>query len=710
MKLIRAEFNNFRLLRNLHLDFSTDTEKRLTVIRAENESGKTTILSALQWCLYGDSALPGGGRSGYRLHPIDWNRQEGDRVPISVSVDFETTTSRRTQSGAYVQNTQIFRFIRTSFDSLNGDAWEPGPTSVALYEQTPAGSKPIDSPDALIGDMLPDELREIFFTDGDRALSFIEAEVSQTTKQTRVRKAIQTLLGLEIIDDAKNRVKRSSSDINKQARQELGDDDLTEVLESIAKLEEDQATLDAETEDAKQQFTSFDQLYADIGKEIEQALIHGNREDLQQEIAQKERMYEKVVSQISDAAKRHSELYRDMSLSRDLAATTLQSAFAKLSELKDEGKIPNSSIPVLEERLSSTICICGEQLQGGDHNATKRREHIAHLIQDSKRMDTLQGLATELYFGTLSLQIGGREGQGDWLGLCNEVVGQRDSLEVMKGDFEQQLGALEAKLARIPDTDLQGLRESRRQYGNQRDRFQRLMERKAADKRNVDRELETKNRQRDRLLSMQQKGQRIMADLAVAQDVLDVLERAYARLTSEELSKVSAELNDIFLEMIGADPQQGALIQGARISSEFDIVVYGPNSNLLNPDRDLNGASRRALTLAFILALTKVSEVEAPNVIDTPLGMMSGYVKRSVLNKASQESAQLVLFLTRSEIADCEDILDSQAGKVVTLTNPAHFPAMLLNDPGVEERMILTCNCTHREECDLCRRKTYAVA
>src|SRR5262249_47926790 len=125
----------------------------------------------------------------------------------------------------------------------------------------------------------------------------------------------------------------------------------------------------------------------------------------------------------------------------------------------------------------------------------------------------------------------------------------------------------------------------------------------------------------------------------------------------------------------------------------------------LNPDRDLNGASRRALTLAFILALTKVSDVEAPNVIDTPLGMMSGYVKRSVLKTAIRESSQLVLFLTRSEIADCEDILDAEAGRVITLTNPAHYPRMLVNDPEVNERTVLRCKCNHRQECPLCQRR-----
>ena len=59
MKLLRAEFENFRLLRGTELTFSTDPERNLTVISAANETGKTTILTALQWALYGDVALPG---------------------------------------------------------------------------------------------------------------------------------------------------------------------------------------------------------------------------------------------------------------------------------------------------------------------------------------------------------------------------------------------------------------------------------------------------------------------------------------------------------------------------------------------------------------------------------------------------------------------------------------------------------------------------
>ena len=214
---------------------------------------------------------------------------------------------------------------------------------------------------------------------------------------------------------------------------------------------------------------------------------------------------------------------------------------------------------------------------------------------------------------------------------------------------------------------------------------------------------------RDRLLRNQEKGAQILAELNVTQDVINVLQASFQSITSEELEKVSTAMNALFLEMIGADPEQGAIIQKAWISDSFDIIVFGPNNRTLNPDRDLNGASRRALTLAFILALTKVSEVEAPNAIDTPLGMMSGYVKRSVLKTAIRESSQLILFLTRSEIADCEGILDDTAGRVITLTNPAHFPRILENDPGISERMVLRCDCNHRQECDLCRRRVDAL-
>ncbi len=202
MKLIRAKFENFRLLRHLELDFSTDKERNLTIIRAENETGKTTILNGLLWAFYNDDALPGRGLD-YRLHPIDWDISDSHGISISVEVDFETTAFRRSPRGL-IETIRRYRVIRSAYELLNGEKWERKRSAVQLFHLTDTGSKPIDPPEAHINDELPRELREVFFTDGDRALSFIESTASTPTKRERVEKAIRTLLGLARISHQGN--------------------------------------------------------------------------------------------------------------------------------------------------------------------------------------------------------------------------------------------------------------------------------------------------------------------------------------------------------------------------------------------------------------------------------------------------------------------------------------------------------------------------
>ena len=293
-----------------------------------------------------------------------------------------------------------------------------------------------------------------------------------------------------------------------------------------------------------------------------------------------------------------------------------------------------------------------------------------------------------------------------WLEDYKIVLEKWNDLEDQRDQAGRRFRTLEQQLDKLSDTDIRELRAKLSMYREQRDKDLRAtteIETKLTDLQKEIKEVQGKH---ERLLQKEKKAMHILSGLDVKKDVIKVLKSAYERITNEELAKVSELMNDNFLEMIGADPDQGAIIRRAEISEDFDIIVYGPEKRTLNPDRDLNGASRRALTLAFILALTEVSQAKAPNVIDTPLGMTSGYVKNSILRTAVRKSAQLVVFLTHDEIAGCEEIIDEAAGKIVTLTNPAHYPKMLVNDPGDVERKVLQCDCDHRSECQLCQRRT----
>lgn len=702
MKILRAEFLNFRLLRDLELHFGSDPEKKLTVIRAANESGKTTILTALQWAFYGDASLPGKGE-GFRLHPIDWTIGDGAKVPITATVDFELTSVRQSSTGTR-ETRKRYQLVRSAYEDIDSSSRRSA-SSVKLFELADTGADLMQSPEAFINDELPAELREVFFTDGDRALSFIEADVAVSTKRERVQRAIRSLLGLGVIEDAIKHVRRASSDVNKQAKDVGGGTSLSQIATRLELLEEENNKLEAQLEDTKQQFRTMDELLDEIDRNIAGILQKGDREKLQKDLELASREMKKLDQELKSAVKEHSDLFRGSVIATDLLGTTLTAAYLKLKKLHDQGKIPNSTVPVLQDRLLGEICICGESLREGEPDGDRRRNHIHKLIEDSQRASDYQEIVTGLYYKAQSAQSGGHAGQ-NWSAESKRVIERRDRIQDLRDDAGRKFRALELQLDAVPDSDIQGLRQTRRQYKEQRDRALHLQSAIETRISSLGGERSHLVQERDRLLKDQKKGARILAELQVIHDISQVLQKSYDMITDEELTKVSTLMNEIFLEMIGSDPEQGAIIQRAEISSEFDIIVYGPNERTLNPDRDLNGASRRALTLAFILALTKVSEVEAPNVIDTPLGMTSGYVKRSILKAAIRESSQLILFLTPDEIKGCEDIIDGSAGVVVTLTNPAHYPKMLVNDPNTVERKVLRCGCHHRQECDLCSRRS----
>jgi len=155
MKLLSARFDGFKLLSRINLDFSTDPKRN--IIRAANESGKTTILTALQWGLLGDTVLP----AGYSLRRMDLapNEPSVTRVEIDYEIAGKTGPKR-------------YRVVRRAETKSASDTRTA--SRVELYDVSAAGTEPLSSPTNHIQQHFPKELREVFFTDGDRALSFIE--------------------------------------------------------------------------------------------------------------------------------------------------------------------------------------------------------------------------------------------------------------------------------------------------------------------------------------------------------------------------------------------------------------------------------------------------------------------------------------------------------------------------------------------------------
>lgn len=229
MKLISAKINNFRILKNVNLDFSINKEKPLTVIQAANETGKTTCLNALIWGLYGSRALP--QRGDYSLFPSDIVDQK--RVEVSVEIRFNVEHARGNSRGRNVLEKQEFTLRRACFESApssDGQISRDNESAI-LYKITSEGTERLSENEArrVIETALPSELKDVYFTDGDSAMSFIEAAASQTAKRKRVADSIESLLGLKIVDQTV----RHLSNVARQFSQQIDNTDYAKELERL---------------------------------------------------------------------------------------------------------------------------------------------------------------------------------------------------------------------------------------------------------------------------------------------------------------------------------------------------------------------------------------------------------------------------------------------------------------------------------------------
>ena len=132
MRLQSAQIENFKLLENVNLDFSTDLKRPLTVIRAENGSGKTSTLHALRWAMWGKPGIPQG------MALTSTEVPSGQPVTVQVRVDF---TERDIYSGEEIQ----YRIIRSCTETRGeGDEYHRNPERVRLIETTERGSRDIE--------------------------------------------------------------------------------------------------------------------------------------------------------------------------------------------------------------------------------------------------------------------------------------------------------------------------------------------------------------------------------------------------------------------------------------------------------------------------------------------------------------------------------------------------------------------------------------
>lgn len=223
MILKKLEMNNFRqYIGEQSIEFSTDTNKNVTVLIGVNTSGKTTIIRAFEWCLYGIN----GFEDPVLLNSeVRENMNIGDVQTVSVAVTFE-------------HNNMIYTLKRTYKYICNERRVEDGKTFAVLnkkpeeslsleYLQSDGQTKTsidISNIEESMDRVLPKDLSDYFFFGGER--------ISGIANRTDLSKAVKGLMRLDILGNAithlKNVIKTFESKIDT-----TGDDNAQKAKDTL---------------------------------------------------------------------------------------------------------------------------------------------------------------------------------------------------------------------------------------------------------------------------------------------------------------------------------------------------------------------------------------------------------------------------------------------------------------------------------------------
>ena len=701
MKLISAHVRNFKLLEDVDLDFSTDPNRPLTVIRAENGAGKTSLLYALLWSFYGSEGLP---KDAWGLRLTSTASEVDLPVEVQARIEFEHFDEIAGISTHY-------RLIRSVTETPRSeDKHERGADRLRLLRVTEKGDEEIrDGAQALVKKLVPPRLAKIFFTNGDDVQQFISGFAS-AQRQESVHEAIRLLLGLEQLEIACEDIAAASLAFKKEIAA-AGGAELSEIQQQHEKaqdkLEELQSEL-AETTDRRNRIAE-----AILKDERELAAIKGIG-DLDEINAR----IEALESDITDLEGREQavllamrQVLQDEEFSWHVIEDRLGEGVVLLESLADRNVIPGMSIEVLRDRLALEECICGESLEKG----TEHHAHVAGLVAEQEVVAPRRARQTETWHHarrSLAIHAGRvQEGQGfSELRKSNlaDYTDVRHRLRAKSGDLKtekERRGLIDKEIVR---------RLTERIERNEKNKLE--AQTKIGWLRGQIEGASTSVAQWAGVYGKAEAEARVGAKLRikreVTEDLTSVADDILGILKTEWIQAVSDRMNRLFLDIVGSDPDlEVSVFKRIFINDRFDIVVEGSEGKTLDPDFELSGAQQRALTLAFVWALMEVSGREAPRIIDTPLGMTSGGVKYRVVDMITSPRSegtadfQVVLLMTRSEIRDLEELLDDRVGVALTLSCSKDYPKDLVNDWGVPRPIVRRCDCGHREVCRTCQRR-----
>ena len=621
---------------------STTASSPIILFNGENMRGKTTLLRAFRWCLYGKV-------KGHDNKPIpetefaNWDaRDSGEEFRTSVKLEIATDSEVLT----------VIRWFTAKQSEVNRD-------SVTVVNQgwdcvsSVANAIPREDIENRINSLLHEDISEFFLFDGE-ALTGIEAKLrSDMSSGEFVKDSIEKALGLPALTTIEDDLEI----LRKEAQKEL--QEIVKVEGAAKDLLESIEALDDKIKTAEEQILKLDDMYQTHSRrraEIE-PIIQANftmkekfekRDELESEISDLENRNEYFILQIAERLNRKfwTPNSKKIIAVKNEVQSEIDTLNSELQQFARESAQRASLIATLEHGKCDT---CNQMISGDSLQALK------------DELTRLEGSIGEISSKEELLQK--RKERKQILSGFEDTTADFEIIENFDSQMRQNAIRIQSKKSELSDLKktLESVNDNFEsidaEYSVILSALQDIKVAKPAVTLSLDDSRNKREEKNKELAALQRGNTPVKQRISILDTQLKIFRESINQFRDLMRLEVQDEATKIF-KRLTSEPDYA----GLRINTKYYLQIVDKSDRII---QRRSAGAEQIVAMSLIGALIQCSVKEAPVIMDTPLGRLDSTHRRNIMKWIPEMAEQVMLFVTSTEFSNTTDrpLLGSAIGR-----------------------------------------------
>ncbi len=598
----------------------------VTMVFGENMRGKTTLLNAIRYALFGKIL----GRGSRELSPerfINWESKEEGKYSFKVALHFEEGQSEY----------ELVRQFSPKDGVVTPEADDDYTEEVYLVKDNSVTGP--EEREAELKKILPQQISRFFLFDGELLQQYEELLIDESEMGQRIREAIERILGVPILKNGRADLRALLDEAQKQEQKAAQRSNKTEEIGTqLETATSKRDHLESELEDLREELSNLEDDKSAKRKQLQ------NLEAAKSLVEKRDELQDDLEKIEDDLEAKREELRNLMQDSwRSVFQNTIQNRLDILKERRrklDQKRTRISVAKNLADRISEGLeknkCpICEQDL---DDNAQKHLQQELESFQDVTQEDMDPDGEYEQVLR--SIDVLENLAESDVTENIKSIISEIDELKANRATINDEISEIEESLESSKEERVTELNKEYEDIIGKISVKNNTIDSTESELQETKSNIQKLQSQLDQISGNELESERERREMY--EDLVELFDRGVDEYRDRLRKRVQQDASDIFIQLT-TEPEYKKL----RINDNYGLTIIHEDGDEIGVR---SAGAEHVVALALMGALQNNAPLQGPIIMDSPFGRLDeGHVK-NVVEALPNLTDQVMLLVYRDEI------------------------------------------------------------